>query len=118
MPAERALVLWGGYPGHQPREAVERFIPYLSGAGFDVIVKDSLDAYADTELMSSVRVILQNWTTGDLTMDQFQGLSAAVQGGAGLVIISIALGVATLVSTRILNKCLEDAAHDPMAFLD
>jgi type 1 glutamine amidotransferase len=85
VPAERALVLWGGYPGHQPREAVERFIPYLSGAGFDVIVKDSLDAYADTELMSSVRVILQNWTTGDLTMDQFEGLSAAVRAGAGLV---------------------------------
>jgi len=33
---------------------------------------------------------------------------------AVLVIFSIALGVATLVSTRILNKCLEDAAHDTM----
>lgn len=31
-----------------------------------------------------------------------------------LVVISIALGVATLVSTRILNQCLEAAAHDTM----
>ncbi len=31
---------------------------------------------------------------------------------AALVVLSIALGVATLVSTRILNQCLEAAAHD------
>lgn len=30
---------------------------------------------------------------------------------AGLIVASIALGVATLVSTRILNRCLETAAH-------
>src|SRR5260370_13471142 len=85
MPAARALVVWGGYPGHQPREAVQRFIPYLARTGFEVIVKETLDAYADATLMSSVAVILQNWTTGDLTMEQFQGLSAAVRAGTGLV---------------------------------
>ena len=81
MPAERALVLWGGYPGHEPEEAVKHFIPFLAGAGFEVIVKDTLDAYSDTSLMSSVALILQNWTTGDLTMSQFEGLSAAVRSG-------------------------------------
>ena len=85
MVAARALVLWGGYPGHEPREAVERFVPFLQRAGFDVVVKDTLEAYADSSLMSSVAVILQNWTTGDLTAAQFQGLSAAVRAGAGLV---------------------------------
>jgi len=85
MPGKSAVVVWGGYPGHQPKEAVERFIPHLSEAGFDVVVKDTLDAYADASLMSSAAVILQNWTTGDLTQEQFQGLSAAVRGGAGLV---------------------------------
>jgi uncharacterized protein len=85
MPAERALVLWGGYPGHQPEEAVKHFIPFLAEAGFEVIVKDTLDAYDDTSLMSSVALILQNWTTGDLTVSQFEGLSGAVRSGAGLV---------------------------------
>jgi putative ABC transport system permease protein len=33
---------------------------------------------------------------------------------AGLIVASIALGVATLVSTRILNRCLETAAHQSM----
>ena len=92
MAAERALVLWGGYPGHQPREAVDRFVPFLGDAGFEVIVEDSLDVYADASVMSSLAVILQNWavilqnwTTGDLTPEQFSGLSAAVRSGTGLV---------------------------------
>ncbi len=85
MAAERALVLWGGYPGHQPKEAVERFVPFLADAGFEVIVEDSLDVYADASVMSSLAVILQNWTTGDLTAGQFSGLSAAVRSGTGLV---------------------------------
>jgi type 1 glutamine amidotransferase len=78
-------VLWGGYPGHQPREAVERFIPFLESAGFDVVVKDDLSVYQDVDVMAAVAVILQNWTTGDLTLAQFQGLQQAVLGGAGLV---------------------------------
>jgi uncharacterized protein len=82
---ERALVLWGGYPGHQPKEAVERFIPFLDKAGFDVVVADDLAVYADAGLMSGLTLILQNWTTGDLTLDQFHGLSDAVRAGAGLV---------------------------------
>ncbi len=85
MTAERALLLWGGYPGHQPKEAVERFVPFLADAGFEVIVEDSLDVYADASVMSSLAVILQNWTTGDLTPEQFGGLSAAVRSGTGLV---------------------------------
>jgi type 1 glutamine amidotransferase len=85
MSPERVLVLWGGYADHQPREAVERFIPYLSAAGFEVVLTDTLDAYADSSLMSSVSLILQNWTAGDLTVDQFHGLSGAVRAGAGLV---------------------------------
>src|SRR5215472_10788685 len=85
MIAQRALVLWGGYPGHQPKEAVERFVPFLADSGFEVIVEDSLDVYADASVMSSVADILQNWTTGDLTPEQFAGLSAAVRSGTGLV---------------------------------
>lgn len=85
MAADRALVLWGGYPGHQPEEAVQRFIPFLDKAGFDVTVANDLAVYADARVMSGVDLILQNWTTGDLTTEQFHGLSDAVRSGAGLV---------------------------------
>jgi type 1 glutamine amidotransferase len=89
VPIERALVLWGGYPGHQPKEAVERFTPFLEDKGFDVVIEDSLAAYENAALMSSVSVILQNWTTGDITAAQFRGLSDAVPVVAGLTSFSI-----------------------------
>lgn len=85
MAFERALVLWGGYPGHQPKEAVDRFIPFLRRAGFDVTVANDLAVYADDSVMNGITLILQNWTTGDLTAEQFRGLSRAVQAGAGLL---------------------------------
>jgi type 1 glutamine amidotransferase len=83
--SERAVLVWGGYEPHEPREAVERFVPFLHGCGFEVELRHSLTAYEDLDLMSSVSLIVQNWTTGDLSLAQFAGLSAAVRGGAGLV---------------------------------
>ena len=85
MAGDRALVLWGGYEGHEPQKAVEKFVPFLEESGFDVDVVNSLEVYADPTTMSSVGLIVQNWTTGDLTLDQFYGLSQAVRDGAGLV---------------------------------
>jgi type 1 glutamine amidotransferase len=79
------LVLWGGYEGHEPQKAVEKFIPFLEESGFDVEVVNSLAVYADPATMSSVDLIVQNWTTGDLTLEQFHGLSQAVRDGTGLV---------------------------------
>lgn len=84
MPSQRALVVWGGYEDHEPKEAVERFIPFLERAGMEVAVENDLAAYADPSLMSGLALIVQNWTKGDLTPEQFAGLSGAVRAGAGL----------------------------------
>jgi hypothetical protein len=85
MASDKALVLWGGYEGHEPQKAIEKFVPFLEESGFDVEVVNSLEVYADLDTMSSVRLIVQNWTTGDITKEQFLGLSQAVRDGAGLV---------------------------------
>jgi hypothetical protein len=72
--------------GHQPKKAVERFVPFLADAAFEVIIENSLDVYADPSVMSSLAVILQNWTTGDLTAEQgreFAGLEASERGRRG-----------------------------------
>jgi type 1 glutamine amidotransferase len=81
----RAVAVWGGYEGHEPRECVERFIPFLESQGFDVMVENTLAVYADAELMAGTDLILQCWTTGKPTIDELRGLADAVQGGAGLV---------------------------------
>ena len=54
-----ALVVRGGWDGHQPVEATELFIPYLKDNGSDVRVEESPKIYADTEYMAGVDLIVQ-----------------------------------------------------------
>ena len=44
---KNALVVRGGWDGHQPYEATELFIPYLKDNGYDVRVEESPKVYAD-----------------------------------------------------------------------
>jgi type 1 glutamine amidotransferase len=82
--AKKALVVWGGWDGHQPKQTTERFIPFLQKSGFEVVVKDTLAAYTDQALMSSLSLIVPCWTMGQMTGEQSKGLQDAVAAGAGL----------------------------------
>jgi type 1 glutamine amidotransferase len=82
--AKKALMVWGGWDGHQPKQSMERFKPFLEKSGFSVVVKDSLDAYTDKTLMSSVDLIVPCWTMGQITGEQSAGLQQAVSAGVGL----------------------------------
>jgi uncharacterized protein len=85
MTSERqALVVRGGWAGHQPVEATDLFIPYLKEHGFAVTVADSPAPYADPDLMGGIDLIVQCMTMSTIEKDQLAGLIAAVEGGAGL----------------------------------
>jgi type 1 glutamine amidotransferase len=79
-----ALVVWGGWGGHEPQQCVERFIPWLEEKKFRVTVRDNMDIYADAEKMKDFSVIVPAWTMGEISKEQFAGLSAAVLAGTGL----------------------------------
>ncbi|MBA3848157.1 MAG: hypothetical protein H0X45_16120, partial [Planctomycetes bacterium] len=55
--AKRALVVAGGWDGHEPKQATERFLPFLKAHGFEVIVRDSMAAYTDKALMDSLSLV-------------------------------------------------------------
>ncbi len=78
-----ALMVWGGWSGHEPEQCVQLFRPYLAAHGFDVRVADTLDAYLDAALMNSLDLIVQVWTMDTITEGQLHGLLAAVEKGAG-----------------------------------
>jgi uncharacterized protein len=80
----RALVVRGGWEGHSPVEATERFLPYLEDNGYVVDVKEDLDIYLDAELLAATDLVVQCWTMGVLTEQQLAGLTAAVEAGTGL----------------------------------
>ncbi|GMW00165.1 MAG: hypothetical protein AMXMBFR84_13030 [Candidatus Hydrogenedentota bacterium] len=79
-----ALLIWGGWEGHQPRQCVERISPLLESDGFLTIISDSLDTLCDTRIMASVDLIVPCWTMGEISADQFSGLENAVRAGSGL----------------------------------
>jgi type 1 glutamine amidotransferase len=82
--ARRALIVWGGWDGHQPKEVAEVFRRVLDEDGFDVEVSDTLDAFKDEAKLASLSLIVPVWTFGKITAEQANPLFNAVKGGVGL----------------------------------
>ena len=49
---KRALMVCGGWEGHEPRACAERFVPFLRQEGFEVEVTETLDVYLDKDKLS------------------------------------------------------------------
>jgi len=81
---KKALMVWGGWDGHEPKQCVDVFAPFLTAQGYDVRISDSLDTFLDEEYMNSLSLVVPVWTMGSITWDQEQGLLKAVSSGVGL----------------------------------
>lgn len=82
--AKQALVLWGGWDGHQPKEIGELFVRVLKEEGFEVDFQSSLDAFNDAEKLCTYDLIVPIWTMGELTGEQESNVLAAVESGVGM----------------------------------
>jgi uncharacterized protein len=80
----KALIVWGGWDGHQPKEVGEIFADILREENFEVTVSDTLDAYKDAELMAQLDLIVPVWTMGEITQEQLRPLLDTVQAGCGI----------------------------------
>lgn len=83
MASRKALVVWGGWDGHQPKEVGALFASALESKGFEVVVENTLDAYINHDL-STFQLIVPVWTMGQLTREQEKPLLEAVKDGVGL----------------------------------
>ncbi|WP_418276338.1 ThuA domain-containing protein [Isoptericola jiangsuensis] len=84
MTTRTALVVRGGWEGHDPVGTTELFVPALREAGFDVQIETALEVYADESVMSQTDLVVQSWTVGDILADEMHGLRVAVENGTGL----------------------------------
>jgi uncharacterized protein len=84
MSARHALVVRGGWDGHQPVEATDLFLPHLYESGFDVTVADSPAPFAEPELMARTDLVVLCMTMAAIEDPQLDGLIAAVEAGTGL----------------------------------
>ena len=80
---KKALIVWGGWDGHEPKQCVDLFVPFLQDQGYEVDISDTLDAYIDTAKLASLNLIVQAWTMGTIAKEQEAGLLKAINGGVG-----------------------------------
>lgn len=80
----KALIVWGGWDGHQPEQVSEIFKTQLVEEGFEVNVQSTLEAFADVEYLKSLDLIIPVWTMGEIEQQLVDNVSAAVQSGVGL----------------------------------
>ncbi|MFC1650497.1 ThuA domain-containing protein [Candidatus Latescibacterota bacterium] len=81
---KKALVAWGGWEGHEPKQCVDIIVPLLKSEGFDVEISNTLDSYLDAAKMKAQSLIVQAFTMSEITPAQEKGLLDAVQSGVGL----------------------------------
>lgn len=79
-----ALLVWGGWDGHEPKACVERFVPFLQQEGYVVEVSDGMDVYTDGAKMKALSLVVPCVTMGQITPEQESGLLEAVKGGVGI----------------------------------
>ena len=83
MTSKKALVVRGGWDGHQPIAATDLFIPFLESNGFEVRIDESPDVYADAATMADTDLIVQCVTMSEASHDAVSGLREAVAAGTG-----------------------------------
>lgn len=84
MGAKQALIVWGGWDGHQPKEVAGIFQDVLEQEGFDVELSDTLEAFADAAKLKELDLIVPIWSLGQIDDASIKKVSTAVQSGVGL----------------------------------
>jgi type 1 glutamine amidotransferase len=81
---KKALIIYGGWDGHQPKETSEMVAGDLRAAGFEVELSDTLDFLLDKKRLETFDLIVPNWTMGNITGEQCGALLGAISNGVGL----------------------------------
>ena len=83
--AKRALIVWGGWDGHEPDKVANLFESILSAEGFEVEVSNSLDSFADEEKVFAQNLLVPIYTMSEITGAQITPVLAAVaEHGIGI----------------------------------
>lgn len=81
---KEALIVWGGWDGHQPKQVSEVFAELLREEGYQVEVSETLDALNNADRLAELDLIVPEWTMGSITQEQVEAVSQAVAGGTGI----------------------------------
>lgn len=78
-----ALIVWGGWSGHEPEQGAAIIREMLEQEGFTVFVENTTEAFADPAIRD-MHLIVPIITMSKIEKEELDNLVAAVQGGVGL----------------------------------
>ncbi|MDR0248715.1 MAG: ThuA domain-containing protein [Oscillospiraceae bacterium] len=81
---KKALIVWGGWDGHEPDKVAARFARMLRQEGLEVEVSSTLDSFADISRLTATDLIVPCWTMGEIKHEYVANVSKAVGNGTGL----------------------------------
>ena len=79
----QALIVWGGWAGHDPEQGARIVAEMLRRNGFEVRLENATSAFADPAL-DQLHLIVPIFTMSRIEREEVANLSRAVQGGVGL----------------------------------
>lgn len=80
---KKALIVWGGWHGHEPEQGSQIVSDILQNNGFEVRVETQTAAFADPAL-AQLNLIVPIYTMSKIEKEECANLTAAVRSGVGL----------------------------------
>ena len=78
-----ALIVWGGWSGHEPKRCAGIVASMLESEGFEVRVESTNEAFADPDL-ARISLVVPIVTASKIEKNQLDNLTQAVRNGVGL----------------------------------
>jgi len=82
----KALILCGGWDGHEPKLLTERFKKFLESEDFEVTVEEKLEILQNLDRLKELDLFIPVWTMckEDLPKPYFEPIAEAIGSGVGL----------------------------------
>lgn len=79
----QALIVWGGWAGHEPEQGAHVIAKLLEEEGFSVRLENSTAAFADPAI-ADLSLIVPIFTMSKIEKEEVANLTKAIEGGVGL----------------------------------
>jgi len=78
-----ALIVWGGWSGHEPEKGAHIVSAMLEEEGFKVYIENTTEAFADPAI-ADMSLIVPIYTMSKIEKEELTNLTRAVLNGVGL----------------------------------
>jgi len=77
-----AMIVWGGWVGHEPEQGAHIVAGMLEAEGFKVYIENTTEAFADPSI-AELSLIVPIYTMSKIEKEELDNLEKAVRGGVG-----------------------------------